>query len=289
VVELRRRTFQENYGADNVFCTPEFQVRRKKFFQEHYGVDHQLQVPEIQAQIRETMMERHGVENPGQSSEVRRKMRATCQERYGVDFVFQIPGFEELSRKTHLERRGVVHHSKTDAFRQAARRRMQDPLFRAKLEKAMVEKYGSASPFAVPALRKKCEAPEAQAKRHATMKRNGTYGKSKIEEDLFAILLPEFPKTRRQERVGAWAIDFYIPEVDVYLNLNGTYWHGKGRSEEDLLQSSFKRDQVILATKRRDSDRRAWFAKSPSIFLEVWGDDFREDPFEVLRHLRSLR
>lgn len=283
--EVRKATFREHYGVDNVFAAASFQEVRKTTLLATYGVDHQMKIPGVLQRAKDTLKARYGVENPGQAEEVKKKMRATCKERYGVEYVFQDRGFKDKAKATSVERYGVPNHAQTPARRAAFRTLMQDPVNRQKAHKVMLAKYGCISAWGVPSLRTRIESKEAQAKRHETMKRNGTYGKSLGEERLFDVLQKLFPEVRRQERVGRWAIDFYVPENDTYINFNGDYWHGRGRSEADLLASVNPRDAIILGTQRRDAARRQWFLEQGKPFIEVWEGDFCKEGADLLARL----
>ena len=73
--------------------------------------------------------------------------------------------------------------------------------------------------------------PEVRAKQHATMKRNGSYGKSKVEDRYFLKLEEQYGKgnVERQKPYGPgnkWAADFYIPLIDKFIEVQGNWTHG---------------------------------------------------------------
>jgi negative regulator of replication initiation len=285
VNEAKKATFREHYGVDNVFAATSFQETRKTTLMAKYGVDHQMKAAIVKERAKETIKARYGVENPGQAEELKEKMRATCEERYGVEYVFQDPVFKAKAKATNVERYGVPHHAQTPARRAAQSLVGRNPVFRAKSQNTLLIRYGVTSPLKLPLTRLRSASNETQAKRHETMKRNGTYGKSLGEDRLFEILQKMFPETRRQERIGRWSIDFYIPEKDTYINFNGDYWHGRGRSESELLSSVNPRDAVILGTQRRDAARRRWFLKQSKRFIEVWESDFCKEGEEMIARI----
>lgn len=47
-----------------------------------------------------------------------------------------------------------------------------------------------------------------------------------------------------------WFIDFYLPKFDVYIQLDGVYWHGHLLSEVELQKT--RQGKVILKTKEKD-------------------------------------
>lgn len=112
------------------------------------------------------------------------------------------------------------------------------------------------------------------------MKVSGFYKKqaSAGEDTLFNLLVERFPLTQRHVNVGRWNIDFYVPEIDVYVNYNGTYWHGKNFTYEQLLESPNKQAKTILGTKRRDEERETWFQNNNMNLIIVWEDEFMTKP-----------
>ena len=134
--------------------------------------------------------------------------------------------------------------------------------------------YGVENTFKIPAVREKSHSPAAQEARHRSFLLRGRYQAqaSKGENDFFLRLNALFPGTERHVRVNHWNLDFYIPQIELYVNYNGTYWHGRDLSEEQLITSPTKQSKIILATKRRDFHRRQWFLEHGLAFEVVWED-----------------
>jgi len=108
---------------------------------------------------------------------------------------------------------------------------------------------------------------------HETKKRNGTYGKSKEEDAFYNFLLNKFDgySILRQEPVKNWSIDFYISELDIYVQYNGSYFHGLDRPIEQIKQSCKQRDENIYKTYIRDVERFNYFEEN-NIKLVVVSD-----------------
>ena len=99
IVEKRKQTSREKYGADHIMQTEEGVERVKKAMQEKYGVDHPLQSDEIKEKMRQTCQQRYGKDNPCQVPEVRMKMAQTTLERYGVEHYNQLPQMKDYLRE----------------------------------------------------------------------------------------------------------------------------------------------------------------------------------------------
>lgn len=84
-----------------------------------------------------------------------------------------------------------------------------------------MEKYGSSSPMKNPYIVNKSINKRIQ---------NNTWSTSKPEEELYLYIKERFPSVKRQykdkERYPYFC-DFYIPELDLFLELNGMWTHGK--------------------------------------------------------------
>jgi hypothetical protein len=110
--------------------------------------------------------------------------------------------------------------------------------------------------------------PETNAKRHLTAKANGSYGKSKAE-DGFAIWLQSLYCCERQKIVNGWAIDFYLTDLDIYIQFDGVYWHGL-----IPFNTLTKQGKYITKVKARDEEQKEWFAKRDMRLVRITDKQF---------------
>jgi G:T-mismatch repair DNA endonuclease (very short patch repair protein) len=68
-------------------------------------------------------------------------------------------------------------------------------------------------------------------------------------------------------------MDFYVYDIDTYINVNSLYWHGKGKTKDELLSSTSSRDKVILETIKRDEKREIWFKENGLKLRVVWENE----------------
>lgn len=143
------------------------------------------------------------------------------------------PETHRKSKQTMLERYGAEYY-------------MQCPQLKRQQEQTMIERYGV--PFSVQSavIRAKYDWFAIAQKRHETMKREGTYGKSKPEDKLHTVLCEIFgsDSVERQSWVHKWPIDFYVKNIDTYVQYD-SYWHGVGRTIEEVAEYKTRRDVVI--------------------------------------------
>lgn len=72
-----------------------------------------------------------------------------------------------------------------------------------------------------------------------------------------------------------WAIDFYIKSIDVYIQYNGSYYHGLDRPIEIIKSSSKEIDQNIYQTYLRDIERLEYFKNNNKKFLVLTDKDLK--------------
>lgn len=104
--------------------------------------------------------------------------------------------------------------------------------------------------------------PEACIKRHETMKRNGTYRKSSVEDQVYDYLCSTFGDDQVERNVminDKWPIDFYVKSIDTYIQLDGVYWHGLDRPIEEIAKHKTPRDAQIHKKWMTDRAQDAWF------------------------------
>jgi hypothetical protein len=246
VRERIRATTFSRYGVDNASSSPEVKERRRRTFQERYGVDSVLSDPVTRERARQTIRARYGVDNVAQSETVREQMRQTMQERYGVDNPSLSPVICERRRRTVQERYGVDNAAQSETVQEHFRQTMQ-------------ERYG---------VNYGMESAEIRARAMATKRKKGTFASSSSEEALYELLV-EYADHHGMTVVQQYcdddrypfAVDFYIPERDLFIELNGLWSHGKHWYEADR-----EMDQKTVRTWRKKGEKSQYYRNA----LEVW-------------------
>lgn len=225
--------------------------------QQKYGCDNAFQASDVKDQIKETMLEHYGVENPSQSSQVQERMQATWLSKYGVEHPFMLESTKEKSRLA------------TTSSEARARRR-----------KTCLDRYGGETPFHSPAVQKKARLssskPESIAKRHETMRRKGVFGRSGIEDRFYEYLCFQFGAENVDRQVGVcrWPIDFYLRRQDVYIQLDGVYWHGLDRSVDVIKEFRSPRDRVIYRKMLTDEAQNEYFKQHNMTLIRVTDKEY---------------
>lgn len=249
--ELKRQTCLNKYGVDNptknkVFVKKSMDTQRKRYG----GVG--FESVKLMDKTKNTNLERYGVEYTGSSEIVKEKIKQTWREKYGVDHPWMSDKVKEKIKQTTLEKYGVENVSYTQYFRDK-----------------MTEKYDII-----------------QQKQYNTKKSNHSFNTSKIEES-FSIWLTEnninFIRQYRSEEYP-FACDFYFPDKDLYLEIQGTWTHGHHpfdpNNEDDLkILESWKEkntkfyNNAIDVWTKSDPLKREIAKENNLNWVEVFSDD----------------
>lgn len=171
------------------------------------------------------------------------KSKETCKKIYGCEFPNQSPIVKEHRMETFKKKYGVPHFSQSKEFQEMV------PEIQEKIKKACEEEFGVDNfsksqefrdrlPERTEKTKETCkrlygveyvsQLPEVRAKGLATKKQNGTTNTSKDEAKIKELLLKIFPNTIHQYNCERYPFncDFYIPDLDLFIEYNGSWTHG---------------------------------------------------------------
>lgn len=166
--------------------------------------------------IRKACLEKYGVINGGGAPEVLEKIKETNRKKFGSDWYLQTDDYKRKTKET-LEQYGV-----TNVF--------QLKEVKDKIKQTNLERYG---------VEYNMQNKEVRNKVDITKRKNGTFNTSKPEQEIKRLLEEKFPNVQYQYKSEKYPFncDFYIPELDLYIEFQGTWTHGKhpfSESVEDL-------------------------------------------------------
>ncbi len=255
----------------------EVKLKRARTNFERYGVTTNLQIEEVVEKAKynshtkealkkqyDTNIKKHGHKVPFLSKDIMERattnshdmIRSVMREmtninRYGGTNPFCSKEIYDKGKSTCLRKYGEENYSKTKEGK-------------ARLSNILSSK-------------------EVQDKINETKKKHKSFASSKPEEELYLYIKEKFPLVERQYRDERypWNCDFYIPELDLFLELQGTWTHGKHPYNPESIE-----DQGILMewknrnTRYYDNAIRCWTisdvkkrnkAKENNLnFHEVW-------------------
>ena len=306
--DKRFETNIKKYGRKN-FGSAE---KVKEYWISHYGVDNPAKTDFVKKKMRETNLRKYGFNCSSKSEIVKEKTKQTCLKRYGVEYAGQIEEAKEKSKKTCLEKYGSEYYiGSKDCLEKTIEFSKQNynvdwftksEEIKNKAKKTMLRRYGVEYSMQIPKNKEYMSylmsSYEMQERRYNTMKRNHTFNSSSTEEELFLYIKSRFPTVVRQYKDKnryPYFCDFYIPELDYFIELQGYYTHGKHpfdpNSNEDLqLIEYYKKKygedcQPITIWSIKDVEKRDCAKRNHLNFKEVWsledGKNFVNDLYSV--------
>lgn len=161
---------------------------------------------ETRETYKNTCLKKYGTNNPTKLDNVQHKMKQTTLERYGVENVFQSDLIKEKIKNT-LKSRYNVDNIRKSAY--------------------MIKRLNDNKDKIV-------------EKRNNTKKINKTFNTSKPEEECYEFLVSKFNNVKRQYTSINYhfACDFYIPNIDTYVELNNHWTHGKHPYDKNSLDDN---------------------------------------------------
>ena len=306
--DKRFETNIKKYGRKN-FGSAE---KVKEYWISHYGVDNPAKTDFVKKKMRETNLRKYGFNCSSKSEIVKEKTKQTCLKRYGVEYAGQIEEAKEKSKKTCLEKYGSEYYiGSKDRLEKTIEFSKQNynvdwftksEEIKNKAKETMLKRYGVEYSMQIPKNKEYMSylmsSYEMQERRYNTMKRNHTFNSSSTEEEFFLYIKSRFPKVIRQYKDKnryPYFCDFYIPELDYFIELQGYYTHGNHpfdpNSNEDLqLIEYYKKKygedcQPITIWSIKDVEKRNCAKRNHLNFKEVWsledGKNFVNDLYSV--------
>jgi len=199
----------------------------------------------------------YGKEHPSQLDLVKDKKRLTCIEKYGVSTNILLP---ETKRK-------ALEAASSDA---AKKKRIE----------TYISNYGVSHPLRSKEIMSRIDWSSIAKKAHKTKRKNGTYKRSKLENKFYNSLCDRFGEDNvvRQVVFLDISFDFYIKSNDTYVHFDSDYFHGRGQSADDLINSERAKDQAILHTMLIDDHCDSICIENGVKFVRIWSSDYMKNP-----------
>jgi very-short-patch-repair endonuclease len=196
--------------------------------------------------MKQTNIDRYGCSCSAQNEQVRKKIEKTIFSIYGTTVPFKSPKIKEKIKDTNLKRYGVENPAKTEEVKARARA-------------TCMKHYG---------VEYSQQAKEVRERGYETAKKNRSFEKSGEEEIFGEYLCQMYSDTERHVRhpVIGHIIDFYIPTIDLWIQFDGAYWHGKLKRD-----MSTRRAKKIQGTMLRDQKENETI---PNL-IRFWSDDVK--------------
>jgi hypothetical protein len=119
----------------------------------------------------------------------------------------------EKERLSNLEKYGVEYPSQAQKVKD-------------KQARTCIEKYGVSSCWRRADVIEKAQCESAKMKRHQSLLRNGTFGRSKLEADLADMLSVSVKTACNVWLQPKFSIDMSIDDGETLIQFDGVHWHG---------------------------------------------------------------
>ena len=224
-IKQANKIIEEN---QNKYVDIQNELKHRKTCLEKYGVEVASKSKIVKDKIILTNMIKYGFISPLKNNDIKEKSKNTLLKHYGVDSPLKNILLKEKSKNTSLKYYGVEYP-------------VQNTIIKNKIKETCLEKYEVDTPLRLQDTIDKSHNQKTINKIIATKRKNNTFNTSKPEEELYLYIKDKFPSVVRQykdkERYP-FCCDFYIQKLDLFLELNGIWTHGKHpfdiNSKEDI-------------------------------------------------------
>ena len=267
ITDKIKKTCIDKYGSESYLLTNEFKEKSKQTQLNLYGVENYRQSNEYKEKYKQTCLKKYGTEYSAQSDICKEKVRKTCLKRYGSEYYVKTDEFQQKSQETCQEKYGVNNYSKTDDFKEF--------------------------------FKENCD--EFQKRSYDSKKRNHSFNTSSIEEEFSKYLLTSNIKFNRQYKSEKYpfACDFYLPEYDLYIEIQGSWTHGwhpfneNNVNDIETLQSWKLKNKdyynvAIDVWTIRDVEKRTIAKQNKLNYLEIFSNDLNECISQLKQKIESL-
>ena len=276
-----------HYGTDNPFKLDDFQEKAAQTREERYGARYTLAEGSVFAEearkkgsetlepIRRAKRERTLARKKREREERQRERALHGYHRRTLTDEEKVVA-NERRIATSQSRYGVDHPSQRLSFKQSMSQYMTDPenqrRIRAKTVSTNQERYGVAYFTQLPEHRleqsHRMSDPVHQRRILSAKRENGTLATSAPEDALYELLVEYVSqhgmtvvRQYRDEKRYPFAVDFYIPERDLFIELNGSWSHGGHWYEADR-----EMDQRTVHTWLKKGKKSKYYC----VALETW-------------------
>ena len=289
------------YGVDNISKTDEIKQKKKDTQLRHYGVSHYMKSQLEYERYRNNIIQKYGVDNISKADEIKQKKKDTQLRHYGVSHYMKSQLEYEKYRNNIIQKYGVDNISKDDKIKQkkinttlhnyGVRNPFQSELIKDKIRKTNILKYGvehySQLSYTRLFMSEYMKSKETQEHRYKLLKKHNTFNSSKPENVFYNEIVKIYPNTIRQYRSNVYPFncDFYIPELDLYIELNYSWHHGyhpynsnditdvnKKNELEQLAKNSLSYKSTLVNWVYRDVDKLKCFKEHNLNYLIFYSE-----------------
>ena len=230
--KLRQKHNEEHWqriaNVSNVFATKECVKKIKNTKFERYGDENYNN----NEQTVKTCLKKYGVRNGGGSKETLKKIKKHMLNKYGETCPFKVQEVKEKIKNTCLLKYGETNVFKVQEIKE-------------KIKNTCLLKYNHSSYLQSDEYKK--HKTEYLIKRRNTLKQHHKLVQSKSEAYIYNLLICYFKDVICQYYSVNYPFycDFYIPEIDTYIEYQGYYTHGGHPYDDNNIDDKIELDRLI--------------------------------------------
>ena len=243
-----KETNKEKYGVNYGFQSPIIKEKIKQTNLINYGVDNPVKSEIIKEKIKETNLVKYGNEHHIASNIVKEKIKETCLEKYGVDCILKSPEINKKIKQINLKKYGKEYYMQTNKFKENISKLLKEKYLvdydeiinkriNTNLHKYNKEFHTQTDEFKYN-MSILMSSTKMRERIYNTHKKNNSFKQSKEEDKIYEIIVKKFPNTIRQYKSIEYPFncDFYIPNLNLYIEYNGTWTHGNHPFNENNIE-----------------------------------------------------
>ena len=223
IKEKIKQTNLKRYGVENPFQSEEKKNKIKETLIKKYGCDHPMHCKKIVNKLQQTNLKKYGNVCSLHGEDVSKLVKKNNIEKYGVENAGGSQESLNKIKRTNLERYGCESYVQSKSFKD----RYYDEIL-PKYEQTCLKKFGSKNFSSSNDYRTR--QSDIVKKIFQIKKENNSLGKkTKVEEGFEKYLIENDIKYEYQYMSDLYPFkcDFYIIDYDLYIEIQGTWMHGK--------------------------------------------------------------
>jgi len=262
----------QKYGCACSLQNKDVQEKTKQTCLKKYGAENYSKTKEYKEKVKQTNLQKFGTNYYTQTEEYKNRVKQTCLEKYGVENVFASDGIKNKIKQTCLDRYGAENYSKTKECKE-------------KVKQTCLKKYGVDSYFKTKELKQLIGEKQSEIieKSYYTKQQNHTFKSSSIEKEFKKWLDDNNIEYKYQYKSKDYPFncDFYFPDKDLYLEIQGSWTHGfhpfDNTNPNDVellnkwkLKNNKFYNKAIETWTIRDVDKRNWAKEHNLNWIEIF-------------------
>lgn len=132
-------------------------------------------------------------------------------------------------------------------------------------------------------VKRRVKAVAAPKKKTTTKRSHPKYGTSKLEKrfenDFLKKLGIKYERQFYAKDIKRY-YDFYLPDFNVLIEIDGTYYHAYGKLYEDMSPMQKHNHRV-------DEIKNEWAAMHSIVLLRIWEHEINNNPVKVMEMLKE--